>query len=175
VTDLTNCPYCGEEIKLGAVKCKHCKTELEKKEATIHWDGGSYSGQVISGVPSGKGKWKHEDGRLYEGEWKAGQKDGEGTLIYKSGAVYSGTWEQNELIEVKRNEQASRKYEKPQQTYQTITQPTPEATVTTHQATVNKIEKLEKAGKTMQAVGCWLTLFVTIPILIIFILLIGGC
>lgn len=49
--------------------------------------------------------------------------------------------------------------------------PQKETTTTVHSTG----EKLEKAGKTMQSIGCLLTLFVTIPILLIFIFLIGGC
>ncbi len=175
MTDFTECPYCREEVKVGAVTCKHCKTALEEINATIQWAGGIYTGQVISGAPSGKGKWKHEDGRIYEGEWDAGKKHGEGTLIYTSGAVYSGTWKDNELVEAKKNEHVSRKYEKPQQVYQANPKINPEKMAASVQTAGENINKLEKTGKAMQTVGCWLTLFVTIPILLIFIFLIGGC
>jgi hypothetical protein len=29
-SDSKDCPYCGEEIKIKAIKCKHCKSSLEK-------------------------------------------------------------------------------------------------------------------------------------------------
>ncbi len=28
-TEYRNCPYCGEEVKSMAIKCRHCKTDLE--------------------------------------------------------------------------------------------------------------------------------------------------
>jgi len=41
---ITECPYCKEEIKEGAIKCKHCGSELE----TIKdYSGGSYSTMII--------------------------------------------------------------------------------------------------------------------------------
>lgn len=32
--NIKKCPYCGEEIKASAVKCKHCKTFLQEENAT---------------------------------------------------------------------------------------------------------------------------------------------
>ena len=33
MTDMKKCPYCGEEIKAGAIKCKHCQTMLSEEDS----------------------------------------------------------------------------------------------------------------------------------------------
>ncbi len=37
MTDIKECPYCGKDIKAGAIKCKHCHAMLNKsfEEATL--------------------------------------------------------------------------------------------------------------------------------------------
>ena len=40
------------------------------QEVTIDWKGGTYTGEVINGVPNGTGIRIHSDGRKWVGEWK---------------------------------------------------------------------------------------------------------
>jgi uncharacterized membrane protein YvbJ len=30
---MKNCPYCAEQIKLDAIKCKHCQSDLGKNNS----------------------------------------------------------------------------------------------------------------------------------------------
>lgn len=32
VTETTRCPYCREKIAVGAIRCKHCHTDLKEKK-----------------------------------------------------------------------------------------------------------------------------------------------
>ena len=58
---------------------------------TIKLDGGTYTGDVLKGVPNGQGTWSiprvqvssqsgYIDGRTYVGQWTNGKYDGQGTL-----------------------------------------------------------------------------------------------
>lgn len=38
MNETKTCPYCGEEILLGAKKCKHCGEWMEKPVETVHSD-----------------------------------------------------------------------------------------------------------------------------------------
>ncbi len=151
-----NCPYCDEEIKTIAVKCRYCQTMLngsnsqvplndqEKvsaprygsatiednktsnknklitgiavgiifiaiasliifnliddkgisgiEEATINFDGGTYTGQVVNGVAEGYGSWEHPSGDRYEGEFKNNKFHGQGTITLVDGSIYEGQW-----------------------------------------------------------------------------------
>ncbi|MCF0195683.1 MAG: protein kinase [Bacteroidaceae bacterium] len=54
----------------------------------------SYTGEVIDGIPNGKGKGKYSYG-TYEGEYKNGQMDGEGTFKESGGAVFKGSFKED--------------------------------------------------------------------------------
>lgn len=57
---------------------------------SITWAGGSYVGELINGVPQGKGKLRLPDGTSYEGVWLEGKPHGKGIIYYPSGAYYQG-------------------------------------------------------------------------------------
>ena len=57
----------------------------------IKYNNGSrikYIGQVLNGVPEGKGIMYWDNGDRYEGEWKNDKKDGKGTYYYSNGERY---------------------------------------------------------------------------------------
>lgn len=57
---------------------------------SITWAGGYYVGELIGGVPQGRGKLRLPDGTNYEGEWLEGRPHGKGIIYYPSGAFYQG-------------------------------------------------------------------------------------
>jgi ABC-type multidrug transport system ATPase subunit len=67
-------------------------SELEKtpEKQSIPWMGGKYAGQLIDGVPNGRGRFLMPDGTRYDGEWKEGKPHGKGAIVYASGDVYKG-------------------------------------------------------------------------------------
>ena len=61
----------------------------------IKYNNGSrikYIGQVLNGVPEGKGIMYWDNGDRYEGEWKNDKKDGKGTYYYSNDERYEGDW-----------------------------------------------------------------------------------
>ena len=83
---------------------------------TKEFDNGTYTGDMVSGVPHGQGtytwnsgntytgQWKNgkqdgygemytaRNGQLYKGEFVNGQRSGQGTCTYSNGDVYTGQW-----------------------------------------------------------------------------------
>ena len=55
---------------------------------------GKYVGQVINGIPEGKGTWyatkEPSKGERYAGDWRNGKKEGKGIYYYNSGNIYKG-------------------------------------------------------------------------------------
>ena len=49
-----------------------------------------YIGQVLNGVPEGKGVMEWNNGERYEGEWKNDLKDGKGIHYFPNGERYEG-------------------------------------------------------------------------------------
>ena len=59
-------------------------------------DGGSYEGDWLNGVRTGRGTYVFPSGSTYEGEWLAGRMQGTGTYTSGDGTRYEGAW-QNDL------------------------------------------------------------------------------
>ena len=58
-----------------------------------------YEGQVINGVPHGKGTITYPNGSKYVGQWKDGKMHGEGISYGTNGNVYAkGTWQEGEFV-----------------------------------------------------------------------------
>ena len=49
-----------------------------------------YKGQVLNGVPEGKGAMEWNNGDRYEGEWKNDSKDGKGIYYRNNGDIFEG-------------------------------------------------------------------------------------
>ena len=52
------------------------------KQAIKYSDGSKYIGQVVNGLPEGKGTWYGDDGDRYEGEWRNDKFEGKGIYYY---------------------------------------------------------------------------------------------
>ena len=72
-------------------------TNLNNKE--LIFEEGKYIGQVMNGLPEGKGIFYYKNGSRYEGEFKNGKKDGIGIYFYEQepfkGNRYDGGWKDN--------------------------------------------------------------------------------
>ena len=53
---------------------------------------GRYVGQVVNGLPEGKGIAYYNNGDRYEGDFRNGKKEGKGIMYYSDGDRYEGDW-----------------------------------------------------------------------------------
>ncbi len=112
MSDTKLCPYCSGEIKLGAIKCKHCKSMLDRVESETKQEkiddnvteekiylleGAEYIGQQKNGRPHGRGILTTLDGYKYEGDFKDGELHGQGTYTGKDGLVIKGRFKNGEF------------------------------------------------------------------------------
>ena len=51
-----------------------------------------YVGQVVNGLPEGKGIMYWNNGDRYEGEWRNDKKEGKGIYYFRSGTRKMGDW-----------------------------------------------------------------------------------
>ena len=62
----------------------------------IQFKEGKYIGQIVNGLPEGKGIYFYDNGDKYEGEFKKGIRNGRGIFYYKrepyTGDRYEGDW-----------------------------------------------------------------------------------
>lgn len=69
---------------------------------------GTYSGEIVNGVPNGKGKFTTTNAEggswTYEGEFKNGHFEGEGKTTWKSGQVEIGTYKDDKIVPLKGDE-----------------------------------------------------------------------
>ena len=59
---------------------------------TVDYAGGTYTGELVNGVPHAQGTWTHPEGDKYVGEFKNGMRHGQGTYIYSDGRKYVGEY-----------------------------------------------------------------------------------
>lgn len=57
-------------------------------EGKIIWSCSRYEGEIVNGVPHGKGKIIWNDGDIYEGNFVKGEKRGKGRYTYANGDVF---------------------------------------------------------------------------------------
>ena len=58
-----------------------------------------YIGQVLNGVPDGKGIMYFNNGDRYEGEWKNNIKEGRGIYYWNNGDIYEGDYKNGMIHE----------------------------------------------------------------------------
>ena len=75
-----------EEIKETSIKNDYPKFEEE-----INYKEGNYVGDLLNGLPNGKGTMHYKNGNLYRGLWKNGKKNGKGIYV-KDNKIIHGTW-----------------------------------------------------------------------------------
>ena len=56
----------------------------------LKYKNGRYVGQVVNGLPEGKGIRYWNDGERYEGDFRNGKREGKGIYYYKDGDRYEG-------------------------------------------------------------------------------------
>ena len=59
---------------------------------TISYEGCTYTGELVDGIPNGQGLCTSPDGSKYVGEWRDGTPDGYGNMILPDGTNYIGTF-----------------------------------------------------------------------------------
>lgn len=65
------------------------------EEVTIDWRTGIYSGELINGIPNGKGTWTVPNVGTYVGGFKDGRLNGVGMQEYVDGTRYAGEYKNN--------------------------------------------------------------------------------
>jgi serine/threonine protein kinase len=85
------------ETDVAASEEEPLKEEVGQVVATINWDNGLYNGDVLDGVPSGKGTWTGEDGSTYDGNWYDGRFFGNGIYKHPDGKLEEGFWADGQL------------------------------------------------------------------------------
>ena len=68
--------------------------EPKIKIQKVIFEEGDYTGEILDGLPHGKGIFKYRTGDLYEGEFRLGLREGNGLFKNKEGE-YEGFWKKN--------------------------------------------------------------------------------
>ena len=77
------------ELKINhTINNQEIKYDLDNNNKTIKRL--KYIGQVLNGIPEGKGIMYWNNGDRYEGEWKNNNKNGKGIYYWKDGDIYEG-------------------------------------------------------------------------------------
>jgi len=61
------------------------------ENTTISLYGGTYTGEMLNGIPDGLGLWMHPDGQAYIGKWVYGDFNGYAALTLPEGETYVGS------------------------------------------------------------------------------------
>ena len=77
------------ELKISSIS----NQEIEYKDESRK----KYIGQVLNGVPEGKGIMYWNNGCRYEGEWRNNKKDGKGIFYYANGDRYEGDFRNGKI------------------------------------------------------------------------------
>ena len=80
----------NKKRRQGKGKRKTRKNFCGGKVTTIQIPQGRYTGEVINGIPQGRGKIFANNGSIYEGNWQNGNMNGKGTLLLPNGNSYTG-------------------------------------------------------------------------------------
>ena len=75
------------------ISCLFCNTDIIAKDKTKKYKNGDvYAGEIVKGMPEGKGTMTYANGDVYTGNWYKGNPDGQGTMTYADNSTYSGHW-----------------------------------------------------------------------------------
>lgn len=99
-------------LMCAAVALTGCGSDDSGEEITLHLSygdrTGSYTGDLVDGVPDGNGKFvtKNEDGDkwTYEGEFRNGHFEGEGKTTWENGQIEEGTYKNDVVVPLKGDE-----------------------------------------------------------------------
>lgn len=70
-----------------------CSADILAKDKTKKYKNGDvYVGEIVKGLPEGKGTMTYANGDVYTGNWYKGDPDGQGTMTYVDNSTYSGHW-----------------------------------------------------------------------------------
>ena len=70
-----------------------CSADMFAKDKTKKYKNGDvYVGEIVKGMPEGKGTMTYANGDVYTGNWYKGNPDGQGTMTYADNSTYSGHW-----------------------------------------------------------------------------------
>ena len=87
------------EISLLIQTFNKLKINKSNEEEIKFNDGSKYIGQVLNGLPHGRGIWYSTNGDRYEGDFKNGKKEGKGIYYYNrepfKGDRYEGDYKNN--------------------------------------------------------------------------------
>ena len=84
--------YCVADGKVFPSEAAATKEYLRFNASTITYLDGFYAGELVNGLPHGKGVFRNSNGRKYVGEWWDGKMYGQGTATWVDGTKYVGGW-----------------------------------------------------------------------------------
>lgn len=74
-----------------------CSADMFAKDKTKKYKNGDvYVGEIVKGMPEGKGTMTYANGDVYTGNWHKGDPDGQGTMTYADNSKFVGEWNYGE-------------------------------------------------------------------------------